>query len=258
MSNQGLRQLATQTRFDFVLLWRNPLANFFIVILPIIFLFVLTALFGNELVTPAGPRLASRFVPGIIALSVVQASFVNLAVVTVFRRETSILKRVRGTPIRPWVFMGGLVATSYAVIALMTVLMALIGWAVYDVDLLWEAVPGLIVTLVIGGAVFCALGLAFTNVVPNETAGPPFLNLVVLPLYFVSDVYVPATDDTPRAITLIGDIFPIRHLAVALQRGFDPLTDDSLWPVTNWLVMAAWGVAGALIVTRWFRWIPRD
>ena len=257
MNSRGLRQLAAQTRVDFTLLWRNPLASFFTVVLPLIFLFVLTALFGNELVTPVGPKLASRFVPGIIALSVVQASFVNLAVVTVFRRETSILKRVRGTPIRPWVFMGGLVATSYAVIALMAVLMALIGWAVYDVDLLWAAVPGLIVTLVIGGAVFCALGLAFTNVVPNETAGPPFLNLVVLPLYFVSDVYVPATDDTPRAITLIGDIFPIRHLAVALQRGFDPISDESMWPVTEWLVMAAWGVVGALIVTRWFRWTPR-
>ena len=235
----------------------QPAGRLFVVILPIIFLFVLIALFGNELVSPVGPKLATRFVPGLIALAVVQASFVNLAMVTVIRRETSILKRVRGTPMRPWVFMGGLVATSYAVIALMAVLMAVIGWAVYDVDLLWETVPSLIVTLLIGGAVFCALGLAFTNVVPNETSAPPFLNLIVLPLYFVSDVYVPATDDTSRVIALIGDIFPIRHLAVALQRGFDPLSDESMWPVTNWLVMAAWGVVGVLVVTRWFRWTPK-
>ena len=257
MRRGGIQQLATQTRFDFVLLWRNPLASFFTVVLPIIFLFVLTALFGNELVTPAGPRLANRFVPGIIALSVVQAAFVNLAMVTVIRRENSILKRVRGTPMRPWVFMGGLVATSYAVIALMAVLMVVIGWAVYDVTLLWETVPSLVVSLIIGGAVFSALGLAFTNIVPNESSAPPFVNLSVLPLYFVSDVYVPATEDTPRVITLIGDIFPIRHLAVSLSRGFDPLTDESMWPVTNWAIMAAWGVAGALIVTRWFRWTPR-
>ena len=177
--------------------------------------------------------------------------------VTVIRRETSILKRVRGTPMRPWVFMGGLVATSYAVIALMAVLMAVIGWAVYDVDLLWETVPSLIVSLIVGGAVFCALGLAFTNVIPNETSAPPFLNLIVLPLYFVSDVYVPATDDTSQVITLIGDIFPARHLAVALQQGFDPLSDGSTWPVTNWLVMAAWGVVGVVVVTRWFRWTPK-
>ncbi len=173
MRSRGLRQLATQTRFDFVLLCRNPLAGFFVVILPIIFLFVLIALFGNELVSPVGPKLATRFVPGLIALAVVQASFVNLAMVTVIRRETSILKRVRGTPMRPWVFMGGLVATSYAVIALMAVLMVVIGWAVYDVDLLWETIPSLIVSLIVGGAVFCALGLAFTNVIPNETSAPP-------------------------------------------------------------------------------------
>ena len=68
----------------------------------------------------------------------------------------------------------------------------------------------------------------------------------------------PATDETPQAITLIGDIFPIRHLAVALQRSFDPLSNESIWPVTNWVIMVAWGVAGALIVTRWFRWTPRS
>ena len=61
----------------------------------------------------------------------------------------------------------------------------------------------------------------------------------------------------PQVITVIGDIFPIRHLAVALQRGFDPLPDESMWPVTNWLVMAAWGVVGVLVVTRWFRWTPK-
>ena len=66
MNGGSLQQLASQTRFDFVLLWRNPLASFFTVVLPLIFLFVLTALFGNDLVTPAGPKLASRFVPGII------------------------------------------------------------------------------------------------------------------------------------------------------------------------------------------------
>ncbi len=258
MRTNGLQQLAKQTRFDFVLLWRNPLASFFTVILPLIFLFVLTALFGNNLVTPLGPKLASRFVPGIIALSVVQACFVNLATVTVFRRETGILKRVQSTPIRPWVFMGGQIATAYVVIVLMALLTMLIGWAVYDVSLVWKTVPGLIVTLIIGGAVFCAMGLAFTNLVPNETAGPPFLNLIVLPLYFVSEVYVPATDDTPQTITLIGDIFPIRHLAVALQRGFDPLSNEPIWPISNWLIMAAWGAAGVVIVTRWFRWTPRN
>ena len=51
------------------------------------------------------------------------------------------------------------------------------------------------------------------------------------------EVQAPTLEDTYLALS--GDIFPVRHLAVALQRGFDPLSDDSIWPVTNWLVMAA-------------------
>ena len=257
MDKTGFRQLAVQTRFDLLVLWRSPVAAFFTVALPIIFLFLLTSFFGNELVTPEGPRLATRFVPGILALSVVSAAFVNLAIVTVTRRENSVLKRVRGTPMRPWVYMSGQIGSSFAVIALMTALVILIGWAVFDVSLQGRTIPAMIVTLVLGGASFCALGLAATNLIPNEASAPAVTNAIALPLYFVSDVYIPATDDTPRVITAIGDIFPVRHLAVALQQGFDPLSDNSMWPVTNWVVMAAWGVGGALIVTRWFRWTPR-
>ena len=257
MGKTGLRQLAVQTRFDLVLLWRSPVAAFFTIALPIIFLFLLTSFFGNELVTPGGPRLATRFVPGILALSVVSATFVNLAIVTVTRRENSVLKRVRGTPMRPWVYVGGQIASSFAVITLMTVLVILIGWAVFDVSLLGRTIPSMIVTLILGGASFCALGLAATNLIPNEASAPAVTNAIALPLYFVSDVYIPSGEDTPRVITLIGDIFPIRHLAVALQQSFDPLSDESMWPVTNWIVMAAWGMAGAFIVTRWFRWTPR-
>ena len=258
MGKTGLRQLAVQARFDLVLLWRSPVATFFTIALPIIFLFLLTSFFGNELVTPDGPRLATRFVPGILALSVVSATFVNLAIITVTRRENSILKRVRGTPMRPRVYISGQIVSSFAVIALMTALVILIGWTSFDVSLQGRAIPTMIVTLVLGGASFCALGLAATNLIPNETSAPAVTNAIALPLYFVSDVYIPSTDDTPRVITAIGDIFPIRHMAVALQRGFDPLAEGSLWPVTNWLVMAAWGVAGALVVSRWFRWTPRD
>ena len=107
--------------------------------------------------------------------------------------------------------------------------------------------------LVLAGASFCALGLALAGLIPNAAAAPAIVNATVLPLYFISDVFL-QVDDT-SVLGQIGNLFPIRHLANVLQavwnpvlRPFDPI--DLVW-------IAAWGVLGVVIAMRTFTWEPR-
>ena len=99
-----LTQLRYQVKFDLTMFRRDPASTFFTVIFPLIFLFLFTSIFGNE-ETAGGVRLATFYVPGILALSIVSATMVNEAITMVSRRERGMLKRVRGTPLRPWVFV---------------------------------------------------------------------------------------------------------------------------------------------------------
>lgn len=250
-------QLATQARFSLLSFRRNPAATFFTVVLPLIFLLLFTSLFGNEEIDDTGVKLATVYVPGILALSVISATMVSLAINITTKRENGILKRVRGTPLRPWVFVAGEITAGLAVTALMTVLVVGIGRVLFDVTLFAAGIPNLLISLVLGAAAFSALGLALTVIIPNEKAAPAVTNMVVLPLYFVSDVFIPSNDDTPRFITLLGDIFPIKHLSLALAQTFDPIIEGTPMAWKHWVVIAAWGAFGALVAVRRFSWTPR-
>ena len=250
-----LARLRHQASFDLLIFRRNPAGTFFTVVLPLIFLVIFTTMFGNEEMSN-GVRLATLYVPGILSLAVISSTTVNLAITMTSRRERGMLKRVRGTPIPPWVFIASQALAGLAITALMTVLIIGIGRLAYDVTFNLDSLPSLLVTLVIGVASFSALGLALTAVIPSEEAAPAVTNAIMLPLYFISDVFIPG-DQVPDSISTIAGIFPVQHMSRALQESFDPFLDGTPWPWEHWLVIAAWGAVGAVAALTSFRWIPR-
>jgi len=248
--------LLRQANFDLLIFRRNPAATFFTVILPIIFLLLFTSIFGNQEVSP-GVRAATFYVPGILALSIISATGVNLAITMTTRRERGILKRVRGTPIPPWVFIASQALAGFMLSVIMTVLIVLIGRVLFGVSLNIDGIPSLLISVFIGAVSFAAVGLALTSIIPSEDASPAVTNAIFLPLYFISDVFIVGVDSTPEFIQTIASFFPVKHLSNALQESFDPLATSAPFPWQNWLVVAAWGVVCAVITLRTFRWTPR-
>lgn len=247
--------LLRQANFDLLIFRRNPAATFFTVILPIIFLLLFTSIFGNQEIEP-GVRAATFYVPGILALSIISATGVNLAITMTTRRERGILKRVRGTPIPPWVFIASQALAGFMLSVIMTLLIVFIGRVLFGVSLNVNGIPSLAISVFIGAVSFAAVGLALTTIIPSEDASPAVTNAIFLPLYFISDVFIVGVD-TPEFIQRIGDVFPVKHLSNALQESFDPLATSAPFPWENWLVIAAWGVVAAVITLRTFRWTPR-
>lgn len=250
-----LARLRHQTAFDLLIFRRNPAGAFFTVVLPLIFLVIFTSMFGNEEMSN-GVRLATLYVPGILSLAVISATTVNLAITMTSRRERGMLKRVRGTPIPAWVFIASQALTGLTISALMTVVIIGIGRLAYDVSLNLDSVPSLIVTIIVGAASFSAMGLALTSITPSEEAAPAVTNAIMLPLYFISDVFIPG-DQVPKTISTIASVFPVQHMSKALQESFDPFIDGTPWPWQHWLVIAAWGALGTIVAATTFRWTPR-
>jgi ABC-2 type transport system permease protein len=247
-----------QFRYDQKTFWREPTAVFFTVALPLIFLFIFTSIFGNEATIVDGQRVkgSTYYVPGILALALVSATLVNLAISTAILRERGILKRVRSTPLPPWVFMAARMATSTVVTLLLVVVVTVLGRLVYGVRLPTDTLPGLVLTVVLGTAAFSALGLALTAAIPTENAAPAVTNAVVLPLYFFSGVFIPL-EDLPRGMRLIGDVFPVKHLFELLLTAFNPATTGAGIELDHLGVLLLWGVIGLLVAVRTFGWAPR-
>jgi ABC-2 type transport system permease protein len=110
--------------------------------------------------------------------------------------------------------------------------------------------------LVLGAAAFCALGFALSGPIPSENTAVAVTNAIVLPLYFVSGVFIP-DEQLPGFMQAIGDLFPIKHLYQALLAAFDPTSSGPGIEPLDLAVVAAWGVVGFAVALRTFRWAPR-
>jgi ABC-2 type transport system permease protein len=174
----------------------------------------------------------------------------------VFSRDEGLLKRLRGTPLPPLAYFIGRILQAIGVTFILVVIVIAAGTLLYGVELEADKAPWLIVTLIAGSACFCALGLAITGFVPNADAAPAVINASILPLLFISNVFIP-TADAPSWMNDLASVFPVSHFANSLIAGFNPFVEGSGFDLESLLIMAGWGIVGTAIAMRYFTWEPR-
>jgi ABC-2 type transport system permease protein len=253
-----LRLAARQIRYEDLAFRRNPAKAFFTVVFPLIFLVIFTLMFGNDELDIEGGtvKVSTFYVAAIVALTVVNSCYTGLAMSFSIARDQGLLKRVRGTPLPPWMLVFGRVAHLTLVMLVLAVFVAVFGRIFYDVTLPTTTLPAVVITLLVGAAAFSALGIAVVAIIPNADAAPAVVNGSILPLLFISDVFIPPDADTPRWVEWISNVFPVRHLSEALQTGFNPFETGMGFEWTHLAVVAAWGVVGAVAAMRFTSWEP--
>ena len=246
-----------QLRYDQRVFWRNPASVFFTVMLPLIFLLIFSAIFGDETIAERGELdVSTYYVAGIMTLSVVSATMVSLAIGLTEARESGRLKRVRSTPLPVWGFVAGRVGNAVVTSLGMALLVTLVGHFLFGVELPGATIPALLVSLLVGAAAFSCLGFALTAAIPSQDAAPAITNFTALPLYFLSGVFIPETE-IPDGVLDVAAIFPIRPFFGTLLTGFDPATTGAGFEWAQLAVVAAWGFAGLALAYRFFAWAPR-
>ncbi len=249
--------LLHQFRYDQKAFWRNPASVFFTVMFPVVLFVILALAFSGKTVgIRGGIKATIYYVPAIIVLSVISSTVQSLVMSLVIAREGGRLKRGRGTPMPPWVFIAGRIGNAIVVAVIMLVLLALIGRVFYGVPIPWGGTAAILVTLVVGAASFCCLGIALTAAIPSQDAAAPIVNALLFPLYFLSGVFIPE-NELPSGVIHFADAFPIRHFFVAF---FDAYVSAGGGPSISWgnlAIVAIWGLAGLLLAVRFFRWTPR-
>ncbi|MCL2420210.1 MAG: ABC transporter permease [Conexibacteraceae bacterium] len=253
------RLVVHQMRYDLLGVWRDPQSRFFTIVLPLIFLFLLSSVFGNHTLHVHGRTIkdSTYYVAGISTLGIIATSFVNLVITITGQRESGVLKRRRSSPVPAWVLIAGRALTSAIVATAMVALIVAIGRIVYGVHLPSSTLPAFALGVVIGAAVFCCLSFAATSFIRNEDSAQPIIQATILPLYFISGVFVPK-DQLSGSLREIASVFPVSHLNGALFKAFDPATTGSGIAVSDLLILAIWGAAGLLIALRRFRWSPQS
>jgi ABC-2 type transport system permease protein len=251
-----LRLTMSQVRYVNKAFWRNPSSAFFTFAFPLMFLVIFTSLLGHS--TQHLGRLTVKtstyYVAAMAAFAVITACYNNIAIGISFQRDAGVLKRINGTPLPATSFIAARIIHAVLIAFLLVAATAAFGRAFYNAD-----IPGgvtlvrFIVMLAVGAAAFCGLGLAITALIPNGDAAAPIVNASILPLLFLSGIFIAFDNNTPAWIQWIARIFPIRHFAAGMQAAF--LGTPFHW--NDVLIVALWGIAGLLLAIGYFTWEPR-
>ncbi len=242
-----------QVRYEQRAYWRNRGRGIFTFAFPIMFLVIFASLDkGQTLKTRGGIPYDDFFIPGILAYGVIATTFVNLAISTAILRDEGVLKRMQGTPLPTWAYVTARILSACVIMLAMTVVVLGLGAGIWGLHFRAGALPGLVLTLFLGTAAFTTIGIGITRFIPNAEAGPVVVNLVVLPLTFISNIWFP-TDSLPSALKSIADIFPIKALADGLQHVFDPRVVGAALDGHDLRTLAIWTVVGIWLMVRFLR-----
>jgi ABC-2 type transport system permease protein len=249
--------LQNQLKYVNKAFWRNPASAFFTFAFPLMFLIIFTSLLGHHtvIVSPGHAiDISTYYVASMAAYAVISACYNNIAVGLSIQRDSGVLKRTRGTPIPSGIYILGRLIHALYVGIILVVITAAYGRLFYHASVpTGTSLIEFVIMLLVGSMTFCALGFAITCVIPNADAAPAIVNASILPLLFLSGVFIPLTSSAPSWLLWIARIFPVRHFTLGMDAGFVGTT-------FNWmdvLIVAAWGVGGFVVSYRFFTWEPK-
>jgi ABC-2 type transport system permease protein len=191
------------------------------------------------------------FTPGLLGWAVAMSATFGAALTLVQWRTTKLLPRLRLAPVSTGSIVGARISVSLAVAALQMVIFVGLAVAVFGLQLTgawWMAVP----LLAAGTFAFMAIGLLAGAVSKTVEGASGLVNLVILPMAFLSGSFIPL-DVAPQWLQTVSLVFPLRYLNEGMLdvmvRGLAP--SAALLPIAVLLGFAA--VVG-LIAVKVFRW----
>ena len=238
--------------------WRNRTAAFFTFAFPLLLVVIFGSLNRSTRITTLGPihlSYTQYYIPSMLTFGVMTACFVNVGIVLSIRRQNGELKRIRGTPLRPWIFLAGVIGNALILSALLAATILGMGVIFFGVTVPHHG-TAIALCLVVGTVSFCALGVAATVLTMSASAeaATAVLNGVFFPAVFISGAFFPVSNAS--VLSKVAAALPVRHFITATFAAFDPRVHGMALHITDLSIVIAWGLAGATAALRWFRWEP--
>jgi ABC-2 type transport system permease protein len=163
-------------------------------------------------------------------------------------RDGGLLTLKRALPMPPGAYLLGKMLMAMSAAALVILLLLGLALGVAHVVLAPVQVAALFATGVLGVLPFCALGMFVGTLIKGQGA-PGLLNLVYLPMSFLSGLWIPLPM-LPKALQQIAPVWPSYHLdrlalaAVGMEQG-------AAWP--HLLVLFGFSAVFLALATRRLR-----
>jgi ABC-2 type transport system permease protein len=249
----GLRVLLKLTWIELKLFLREPTTLVFTFAFPVVLLFVLGEVFGNQ---PGGTDrrifggwgAMNYYVPAYIAVVAMSVGVIMLPARLTGYRSGGVLRRFQASLVPVWAVLGSQVLAALVLSVVGSVLVAGFGAVFYPVHFP-EALAQLAAVFVVTSAAFAGIGTLLGAVMPSSRAAQGAGLMLFFVMLFLSGAGPPTAvmSDTMKRI---GDFLPLTYAVNALQ---------AAWNGTGWDTAALIVLGATAIVTGWlslrvYRW----
>jgi len=194
------------------------------------------------------------FVPGIVAMSLMNSGVIGLSTTFTTWRERGILRRMRLTPFPLPNFLMARILSQVVVAVAQSVILVGLAALLFGYRQNGNLFVVFVAVLVTSLA-FLAIGFAISSLARTTESAAGISNLIVFPMLFLSGVFF-ETDSAPGWLAPITRFLPLRFAVEALRQ---PMTRgagfDEIWQ--ELLALAVTFCIAIVIAVRYFRWDSR-
>lgn len=192
--------------------------------------------------------------PGQLGFSLLSSGVFGVAFMFFNMRSTLVLKRFFATPIsRTHIVLGE--ALSRVIFQMITaVVIILAGRYLFGFTLIngFQTLMEMLFLSFIGLLVFMGFGFIVSGLAKNESAIPPFANLITMPQFLIGGTFF-SIEAFPKWLQPVSKAMPLTHLNTAMRNvAFE---GQNLWDVRMEIgILLLWGVAVYFVAVKVFKW----
>lgn len=235
-----MRAVTELTWLELKLFMRDPLTVVFVLLLPMVILYVLNGVFGSSPADPSvweGIGAIDFYTPSYVALVAATIGVLTVPVHLAGYREHGIIRRFRAAAIPPTVLVAAHSVVAVAIAGVSSAVLVSASVLGYDARLPshWPSTIGAFVLIAVA---FATLGSALGAILPNASAAQG-LGVLLFFVFMLLGGAGPPIEVFPDAMADLAEYLPITHAARLLR---------STWLGDGWDAAPSLVVAGMLLL----------
>ncbi|RPI92019.1 MAG: ABC transporter permease, partial [Chloroflexi bacterium] len=200
-------------------------------------------------------RYIDYFLPGVLAMSLMQLGLFGTAAPLVSLREKQVLRRMGATPLSKTTLLGSQIAFRLTTALVQTGIIVVVGAVIFDVQIVAANVFSISGIVLLGGTMFITLGYFISGIARTEEAVQGIVSLPNFIFMFLSGIFFPL-EMMPSWIRPLVDVIPLTYLSDALRATMIE-AGDYFSMTRNVVIMTAWLIVCAVLAVRFFKWEPQ-
>jgi ABC-2 type transport system permease protein len=212
-----VRVFAAMTRVELKLFLREPVTVVFVLVLPLVVLYVLNGVFGASPDPTVWEGLSpiDFYTSAYVALVAATAGVLPLPVHLAGYREQGVLRRFRASAVSPTALLGAHIAVTATMATAGAVLLTALSVVGYDAGLP-RSWPGVLLAFALVATSFAALGVLLGLLLPTARSAQG-LGVLLFFVFMMLGGAGPPREVLPSALDVVAAGVPLTHAAALLR-----------------------------------------